>query len=157
MGTTSSKCTIKVNSELIMIQNVSWMRFFIATWSSLAKPSCDDPDDMEAFETDNLTISIPCDGSPQPVCKWTKDGGNIDTKDGHFTIKQDGSTYNLIIKEVKPEDAGEYQVEFTNRAGEKKTSLALNVHCKFLEGVFSLLKNQAQMFHPLEKIEKKKN
>lgn len=86
---------------------------------------------MEAFEKDNLTISIPCDGSPQPVCKWTKDGGNIDTKDGHFTIQQDGATYNLKIKEVTPEDAGTYQVEFTNRAGEKKTSLELNVHCKY--------------------------
>ena len=85
---------------------------------------------MEAFEKDNVTICIPCDGSPQPVVKWTKDGGNIDTKDGHFTIKQDGSSYHVIIKEVTPEDAGCYQAEFTNRAGEKKTSLQLNVHCK---------------------------
>ena len=108
MGTTSSKCTIKVNT----------------------KPSCDDPDDMEAFEKDNVTICIPCDGSPQPVVKWTKDGGNIDTKDGHFTIKQDGASYHLIIKEVTAEDAGSYQAEFTNRAGEKKTGLQLNVHCK---------------------------
>ena len=100
------------------------------TFNLSAKPSCDDPDDMEAFEKDNVTICIPCDGSPQPVVKWTKDGGNIDTKDGHFTIKQDGSSYHVIIKEVTPEDAGCYQAEFTNRAGEKKTSLQLNVHCK---------------------------
>ena len=87
---------------------------------------------MEAFEKDNVTICIPCDGSPQPVVKWTKDGGNIDTKDGHFTIKQDGSSYSLIIKEATADDAGNYQAEFTNRAGEKKTGLTLNVHCKSL-------------------------
>ena len=106
MGTTSSKCTIKVNT----------------------KPSCDDLDDMEAFEGDTHTISIPCDGSPQPVIKWTKDGGNIDTKDGHFTINQNNGIYNLIIKDVKPEDAATYQAEFTNRAGEKKVEAALSVH-----------------------------
>ena len=66
----------------------------------LAKPSADDPDDIECFETDNQTIAIQCDGSPQPVVKWTKDGANIDTKDGHFTISTAGNMYNLIIKEV---------------------------------------------------------
>jgi len=106
MGTTSSKCTIKVNT----------------------KPSCDDLDDMEAFEGDLHTISIPCDGSPQPVIKWTKDGGELNFKDGHFTQTQTGGIYNLAIKDIKPEDAGTYQAEFTNRAGEKKVEAALNVH-----------------------------
>ena len=55
-----------------------------------AKPSCDDLDDMEAFEGDLHTISIPCDGSPQPVIKWTKDGGELNFKDGHFTQTQTG-------------------------------------------------------------------
>ena len=33
---------------------------------------------------------------------------------------------------VKAEDdAGEYQVEFSNRAGDKKCSAQLTVHCKF--------------------------
>ena len=96
----------------------------------LAKPSCDDLDDMEAFENDTHTISIPCDGSPQPVVKWAKDGANVDTKDGHFTIAQNNGIYTLVIKDVKPEDAATYQAEFTNRAGEKKVEAALVVHCK---------------------------
>ena len=41
-----------------------------------------------------------------------------------------GGIYNLAIKDIKPEDAGTYQAEFTNRAGEKKVEAALNVHCK---------------------------
>ena len=45
---------------------------------------------MEAFESDLHTISIPCDGSPQPVIKWTKDGGELNFKDGHFTQTQTG-------------------------------------------------------------------
>ena len=39
--------------------------------------------------------------------------------------------YNLIIKEVKAEDAATYQAEFTNRAGEKKVQVPLIVHCKY--------------------------
>ena len=47
MGTASCKANIKVNT----------------------KPSCDDMDDVEAFETDDFTFSVSCDGSPKPVCK----------------------------------------------------------------------------------------
>ena len=32
---------------------------------------------------------------------------------------------------MKEEDAGEYQIELTNRAGDKKCAAALTVHCKF--------------------------
>ena len=103
---------------------------------TLAKPSCDDMDDMEAFEKDKHTVQVPCDGSPKPVVKWTKDGGNIDTKDGHFTITENNGVYMVIIKEVTMDDAGEYQAEFTNRAGEKKVSAALNVHCKYCLCIF---------------------
>ena len=65
----------------------------------LAKPCCDDMDDQEAFEGDDFTFQVDCDGSPKPVAKWTKDGKGIDTKDGHFTIMQaDPNAYRLIIK-----------------------------------------------------------
>merc|ERR1711981_982419 len=107
-GTASSRCQVKVNT----------------------KPCCDDMDDQEAFEGDDFTFQVDCDGSPKPVAKWTKDGKVIDTKDGHFTIMQaDPNAYRLIIKGVKAEDdAGEYQVEFSNRAGDKKCSAQLTVH-----------------------------
>ena len=56
-------------------------------------------DDQEAFEGDDFTFQVDCDGSPKPVAKWTKDGKGIDTKDGHFTIMQaDPNAYRLIIK-----------------------------------------------------------
>ena len=84
---------------------------------------------MEAFETDDFCFSVECDGNPKPVCKWTKDGSGIDTKDGHFNIFENGGVYNLSIKGVTPDDAGSYQAEFTNRAGDKKVSTTLNVHC----------------------------
>ena len=45
--------------------------------------------------------------------------------------------YNLIIKEVKAEDAATYQAEFTNRAGEKKVQVPLIVHCKYLKYILS--------------------
>ena len=100
------------------------------SFSLPAKPVCDDLDDAEAFETDNHAFVIQCDGDPKPACKWTKDGQNIDTKDGHFTISEGGGNYTLAIKGVTMDDKGEYKVEFTNRAGEKKTSASLSVLCK---------------------------
>ena len=58
-------------------------------------------DDQEAFEGDDFTFQIDCDGSPKPVAKWTKEGAGIDTKDGHFTIVQnDPNVYKLIIKGI---------------------------------------------------------
>ena len=69
---------------------------------SLAKPCADDMDDQEAFEGDDFTFQIDCDGNPKPVAKWTKEGKGIDTKDGHFTIAQaDPNAYRLIIKGIK--------------------------------------------------------
>ena len=62
-----------------------------------AKPSCDDMDDMDAFETDEFVFTVQCDGSPKPACKWTKDGAGIDTKDGHFLIKENDGNYCLVI------------------------------------------------------------
>jgi hypothetical protein len=41
------------------------------------------------------------------------------------------------------EDAATYQAEFTNRAGDKKISSALVVHCKFLK---SFITNKGLLF-----------
>jgi len=109
MGTAACKCNLKVNT----------------------KPSCDDMDDpVEAFETDSFTFSIECDGNPKPVAKWTKEGKAIDTsaKDSRFTVSESGGCYKLKISKVEMDDAGNYQVEFTNRAGDKKVSSELKVH-----------------------------
>jgi hypothetical protein len=108
MGTAECKCNLKVNT----------------------KPCCDDMDDAEAFETDNFTFSVQCDGDPKPACKWTKDGKGIETKDGHFQITETGGNYQLVLTGVKMTDKGKYQAEFTNRAGEKKVAAALSVLCK---------------------------
>ena len=56
---------------------------------------------MEAFEGDLHTISIPCDGSPQPVIKWTKDGGELNFKDGHFTQTQTGKKSVIIVEKKR--------------------------------------------------------
>ena len=96
-----------------------------------AKPVCDDLDDVDAVENDDLTYSIACDGDPKPVCKWTKDGKAIDTKDGHFVVSEESGVYKLTIKPVTMDDKGTYQAEFTNRAGEKKVQSTMNVLCEY--------------------------
>ncbi len=94
-------------------------------------------DDVDAVEKDDFVYSVACDGDPKPVCKWTKDGKPIDTKDGHFAITEESGVYKLSIKEVTMDDKGTYQAEFTNRAGEKKVSSTMNVLCKFAVRSFS--------------------
>lgn len=109
MGTASCKCNLKVNT----------------------KPSCDDLEDpVEAFEGDDFTFSIECDGSPKPVAKWTKEGKGIDTsaKDCRFLVTESGGCYKLKISQLTMDDEGNYGVEFTNRAGDKKLSSELKVH-----------------------------
>jgi len=109
MGTASCKCNLKVNT----------------------KPSCDDMDDpVEAFETDDFTFSVECDGNPKPSAKWTKDGKGIDcsAKDSRFQVTEAQGCYKLKISKVEMDDAGSYGVEFVNRAGEKKMSSELKVH-----------------------------
>jgi len=109
MGAASCKCQLKVNT----------------------KPSADDMDDpQEAFESDNFAFSVECDGSPKPVAKWTKDGKGIDTsaKDSRFTVLEQGGVYKLKINKLEIDDAGNYGVEFTNRAGDKKMGADLVVH-----------------------------
>ena len=64
------------------------------------------------------------------VHRWTKDGASLDLKDGHFNVFEKDGAYCLAIKGVTPDDAGCYQAEFTNRAGDRKTESTLTVHCK---------------------------
>ena len=39
-----------------------------------AKPSADDLEDAEAFEGDNFTWAVPCDGSPKGSCALAENG-----------------------------------------------------------------------------------
>ena len=112
MGTASCKCNVKVNT----------------------KPSADDMDDpQEAFEGDDYTFVVECDGSPKPVAKWTYGGKGIDTsaKDSRYIVSEAQGQYKLKIKGLTMDDAGEYGIELTNRAGDKKMSAELKVHCKY--------------------------
>ena len=64
MGEASSRANVKVNSKLLWS---NFLVFYICSFFKqnivfLAKPSADDPDDIECFETDNQTIAIQCDG-----------------------------------------------------------------------------------------------
>jgi len=109
MGTASCKCNVKVNT----------------------KPSADDMDDpQEAFENDDYVFSVECDGNPKPVAKWSFAGKGIDTsaKDSRYNVSEAGGVYKLKVAALTMEDAGEYGVEFTNRAGDKKMTAELKVH-----------------------------
>ena len=52
-------------------------------------------------------------------------------------MSEAGGVYKLKIAGLTMDDAGEYGVEFTNRAGDKKMSAELKVHCKLILVLFN--------------------
>ena len=54
-----------------------------------------------------------------------------DGEDMEDIVSEAGGVYKLKVAALTMEDAGEYGVEFTNRAGDKKMTAELKVHCKY--------------------------
>ena len=79
----------------------------------------------------DLVLDIEVDGKPKSV-KWYKAGNPLDAaKNKRIKIeKLDDSHYRLTVKNVTPEDAGEYSVEAENDAGSAKSKANINVEGK---------------------------
>ncbi|XP_043921975.1 obscurin [Protopterus annectens] len=76
----------------------------------------------EAEEGDTVTLRCRLSKSDAPV-EWKKDSVSI-TPSKKYEIKQRGSTLELIIHSLKPEDSGEYTCD----SGEQQTKALLTVH-----------------------------
>lgn len=75
-------------------------------------------------------------GFPTPALKWLKDDKEVDVSQTPFVYiaNPDGSA-SLILNEVKPEDAGKYQVVATNKLGTTASVAALDVVPPAKEGI----------------------
>lgn len=65
-----------------------------------------DLQDQEAMEGNSVLFSCLLSGPNAPVV-WKKDSQQI-TQGGRFTLHQKGSTQELEIRKLRPEDAGVY-------------------------------------------------
>ena len=85
------------------------------------------------------TISIPVTlhGLPQPTEQWTLIDGSVLELGERITLKREGCTSTLILKDVKRSDAQEYVITAKNKIGTKSASVYITVlgsswfSCKF--------------------------
>lgn len=66
-------------------------------------------ENIEYIEGEDAALTCKLRFEDQPV-NWTKDGKAI-TCNEHYAMSNDGTEYNLNIKQVKSEDSGEYCME----------------------------------------------
>ncbi|XP_041749779.1 neural cell adhesion molecule 1 isoform X25 [Coregonus clupeaformis] len=86
----------------------------------------------------NQSVMLACDadGFPEPTVTWARNNIVLESDD-KYSLNDDGS--ELIIKEVKKVDEGDYTCIARNKAGEKEEEVSLNV---FVHPKITYLVNQ---------------
>lgn len=94
--------------------------------------------DVNATADIGSTALIACDadGFPEPTVTWTHNNVVLETGD-KYSLNEDGS--ELVIKDVKKVDEGDYTCIARNKAGEKAEEVSLNV---FVQPKITYLNNQ---------------
>ncbi|XP_027886395.1 neural cell adhesion molecule 1a isoform X11 [Xiphophorus couchianus] len=73
---------------------------------------------------ESALLACDADGFPEPTVTWTHNNIVLETGD-KYSLNEDGS--ELVIKEVKKVDEGDYTCIAKNKAGEKTEEVSLNV------------------------------
>ncbi|CAJ1063358.1 neural cell adhesion molecule 1a isoform X11 [Xyrichtys novacula] len=81
-------------------------------------------------------LACDADGFPEPTVTWAHNNIVLETGD-KYTLNEDGS--ELLIKDVKKVDEGDYTCIAKNKAGEKAEEVSLNV---FVQPKITYLNNQ---------------
>ncbi|KAM3869454.1 neural cell adhesion molecule 1a [Diretmus argenteus] len=81
-------------------------------------------------------LACDADGFPEPIVTWARNNVVLETDD-KYSLNEDGS--ELIIKDVKKVDEGDYTCIAKNKAGDKAEEVSLNV---FVQPKITFLNNQ---------------
>ncbi|MEQ2271332.1 hypothetical protein XENORESO_002731 [Xenotaenia resolanae] len=73
---------------------------------------------------ESALLACDADGYPEPTVTWAHNNVVLETGD-KYSLNEDGS--ELVIKEVKKVDEGDYTCIAKNKAGEKSEEVSLNV------------------------------
>ncbi|KAI3373960.1 hypothetical protein L3Q82_022526 [Scortum barcoo] len=94
--------------------------------------------DVNATADVGSTALLACDadGFPEPTVTWAHNNIVLETGD-KYSLNEDGS--ELVIKDVKKVDEGDYTCIAKNKAGEKAEEVSLNV---FVQPTITYLNNQ---------------
>ena len=86
------------------------------------------PEDVSAFEGEDIRLSCVVGGKPPPEVRWSRRNGLMPPARS-FTLES-GSV--LVVKRARPEDADEYFCLAENAAGEARASAEVAVNCEFV-------------------------
>ncbi|KAJ8267086.1 hypothetical protein GJAV_G00138170 [Gymnothorax javanicus] len=94
--------------------------------------------ELNATADSGLSVMLACDadGFPDPNVTWARFNVVLETDD-KYSVSEDGS--ELMIKDVKKVDEGDYICIAKNKAGETDTEISLNV---FVKPKITYLENQ---------------
>ncbi|KAG5843817.1 hypothetical protein ANANG_G00154920 [Anguilla anguilla] len=84
----------------------------------------------------SVMLACDADGFPEPNVTWARNNVVLETDD-KYSLNEDGS--ELIIKDVKKVDEGDYTCIAKNKAGETEREISLNV---FVQPKITFLENQ---------------
>lgn len=86
--------------------------------------------DLTINDGEKLELKVKVEGDPEPQITWSK-GDKILTSSEVMELKYKGGKATLTIKEVFPEDEGEYTCTALNSIGSVTTSCKLTIKRMF--------------------------
>ncbi|XP_007528962.3 myosin light chain kinase, smooth muscle isoform X1 [Erinaceus europaeus] len=83
------------------------------------------PRSVTASLGQNVLISCAIAGDPFPTVHWLRDGKAIYKDTGHFEVLQNEDVFTLVLKNVQPQHAGQYEILLKNQVGECSCQVSL--------------------------------
>ncbi|KAM6222738.1 myosin light chain kinase, smooth muscle isoform 2-T2 [Rhynchocyon petersi] len=83
------------------------------------------PRSVTATLGQSVLMSCAIAGDPFPTVHWLRDGKTLSKDSGHFEVLQNEDVFTLILKNVQPWHAGQYEILLKNRVGECSCQVSL--------------------------------
>ncbi|XP_057552207.1 myosin light chain kinase, smooth muscle isoform X3 [Hippopotamus amphibius kiboko] len=83
------------------------------------------PRSVTACLGQSVLISCAVAGDPFPTVHWLRDGRALSRDSGHFEVLQNEDVFTLVLKNVQPWHAGQYEILLKNPVGESSCQVSL--------------------------------
>ncbi|XP_075858273.1 myosin light chain kinase, smooth muscle isoform X2 [Microcebus murinus] len=83
------------------------------------------PRSVTASLGQSVLISCAIAGDPFPTVHWLRDGKALCKDTGHFEVLQNEDVFTLVLRNVQPWHAGQYEILLKNRVGECSCQVSL--------------------------------
>ncbi|CAH6792292.1 Mylk [Phodopus roborovskii] len=85
------------------------------------------PRSVTASLGQSVLISCAIAGDPFPTVRWLRDGKALSKDNDHFELLQNEDVFTLVLKNVQPWHAGQYEILLKNRVGECSCQVSLKL------------------------------